>query len=182
MLTSKQFGGLLSAKCFERNYSITSYGKTQTNFLANPTIASFGSGTTLNGATSNFTLTCSVVLVSGVQQSESVMHISTLFQLLSPCRPLQSIDQSSLCYTAGPFQLSISHIAVSVYFGGFPGGSAKDLPAMQETWVQSLGPEDPLEQEVATHSSILAWEIPGGSMGSQRVGHDLATKQQHVYF
>ena len=67
--------------------------------------------------------------------------------------------------------------------GGFPGGSVAGLPATQETWVQSLGREGPLEQEVATHSSILAWEIPwteepGGlqSMGSQRVGRDLATK------
>ena len=55
----------------------------------------------------------------------------------------------------------------------------KNLPAVQETWVQSLGWEDPLEKEMATHSSILAWKIswteePGGlqSMGSQRVGHD----------
>ena len=55
----------------------------------------------------------------------------------------------------------------------------KGLPAMQETWVQSLGQEDPLEKEMATHSSILAWRIPwrekpGGlqSTGSQRVGHD----------
>ena len=52
----------------------------------------------------------------------------------------------------------------------------KHLPAMQETWVQSLGPEDPLEKEMAAHSSILAWRIPwtvepGGlqSMGSHRV-------------
>ena len=58
---------------------------------------------------------------------------------------------------------------------------------MEKTWVQSLGLEDPLEKEMATHSCILAWEIPwtekpGGlqSMGSQRVGHDLATKQ-HVF-
>ena len=36
----------------------------------------------------------------------------------------------------------------------------KTLPAMQETWVQSLGQEDPLEKETATHSSILAWKIP----------------------
>ena len=35
-----------------------------------------------------------------------------------------------------------------------------NLPAMQETWVRSLGPEDPLEKEMATHSSILAWKIP----------------------
>ena len=55
----------------------------------------------------------------------------------------------------------------------------KRLPAMRETWVQSLGQEDPLEKEMATHPSILAWRIPwteepGGlqSMGSQRVGHD----------
>ena len=37
----------------------------------------------------------------------------------------------------------------------------KNLPAMQEKWVLSLGQEDPLEKEMATHSSILAWEIPG---------------------
>ena len=55
----------------------------------------------------------------------------------------------------------------------------KTLPAMWETWVQSLGWEDPLEKEMAAHSSILAWRIPwmeepGGlqSMGSQRVGHN----------
>ena len=58
----------------------------------------------------------------------------------------------------------------------------KNLPAVQETWetwVRSLSPEDPLEEEMATHSSILArkvpWtEKPGGlqSTGSQRVGHD----------
>ena len=55
----------------------------------------------------------------------------------------------------------------------------KSLPATWEPWVQSLGREDPLEKEMATHSSILAWRIPwmeepGGLkfMGSQRVGHD----------
>ena len=55
----------------------------------------------------------------------------------------------------------------------------KCLPAMQETWVRSLGWEDPLEKEMAIHSSILAWKIPcteepGGlqSTGSQRVRHD----------
>ena len=54
----------------------------------------------------------------------------------------------------------------------------KRLPAMQETWVRSLGQEDPLEKEMAIHSSSLAWKIPwmeepGGlqSMESQRVGH-----------
>ena len=57
--------------------------------------------------------------------------------------------------------------------------SVKNLPAVQETRVQPLGWEDPLEKEMATHSSIIAWKIPrtedpGGlqSMDSQRVGHD----------
>ena len=55
----------------------------------------------------------------------------------------------------------------------------KRLPAMRETWVQSLGLEDPLEKEMVTHSRILAWRIPWmekpgrlQSMGSQRDGHD----------
>ena len=50
----------------------------------------------------------------------------------------------------------------------------KNLPAMWETWVRSLGWEDPLEKGKATHSSILAWRIPWTiqSTGSQRVGHD----------
>ena len=55
----------------------------------------------------------------------------------------------------------------------------KNMPAMQETCVQSLGQEEPLKKGMATHSSILSWRIPctgeqGGlqSMGSQRVGHN----------
>ena len=63
----------------------------------------------------------------------------------------------------------------------------KNLPAMQETRVRSLGQEDLLEKETAAHSSILAWEIPwteepGGvqSMGSQRVGQQCAIIK--VYF
>ena len=57
--------------------------------------------------------------------------------------------------------------------------TVKNLPAMKETWVRSLRQEDPLEEEMATHSSILSWTIPwtkepGGhqSMGSLGVGHD----------
>jgi len=55
----------------------------------------------------------------------------------------------------------------------------KNLPAMQQTQVRSLGWEDPLEKEMATHSSILAWEIPwreepGSPWGLKRVGHNLA--------
>ena len=63
--------------------------------------------------------------------------------------------------------------------------TVKNLPAIQETQVQYLGWEDPLEKGMATHSSILAWRIlwreePGGlqSMGLQRVRHDLVTEHK----
>ena len=67
-----------------------------------------------------------------------------------------------------------------MFIWGFSGGSVvKNPPAMWETWVQSLSREDPLEEEMPTYSSILAWKISwteelGGlqSMGWQRVGHD----------
>ena len=67
-----------------------------------------------------------------------------------------------------------------ISFCSFPDGSAvKNSPTMQETQVESLGWEHPLEKEMLTYSNILAWRIPwtegpGGlqSMGSQRVGHD----------
>ena len=72
---------------------------------------------------------------------------------------------------------------------GFPGASvAKNPPAKQETQVGTLGWEDPLEKEMVTHSRFLAWGIPrteepGGlqSSGSQRVGHNLVTKQQQQH-
>ena len=64
--------------------------------------------------------------------------------------------------------------------------TVKRLPTMRETWVQSLGREDLLEKEMATHSSIFAWKIPwtekpGGlqSMGLQRVGHDFTFTFMH---
>ena len=60
-------------------------------------------------------------------------------------------------------------------------------PAMQETWVRSVGLEDPLEKEMAMHSNILTWEIPWAeepgrlwSIQLQRVEHDLATEQQQI--
>ena len=69
---------------------------------------------------------------------------------------------------------------------GFPAGSlVKNQPVVQETWLQAQGQEDPLEEEMATHPSLLAWEIlwtveSGGlqSMDRKRVGHDLAIKEQ----
>ena len=72
---------------------------------------------------------------------------------------------------------------VTRYMGFFGDAVVKNLPANAE----DMGGEDPLEKEMPTHSSILAWEIswteePGGlqSMGSQRVRHNLATKQQEA--
>ena len=67
-----------------------------------------------------------------------------------------------------------------------PGGTVvKNPPAKQKTWVQFLGQEDPLEREMATHSNILAWEIPWTeepgqlqSVGLQRVEHYWTTRQQ----
>ena len=84
------------------------------------------------------------------------------------------------------FQFCFKQYMLSGFFGSkvlwwasLVAQSVKNLPAVQETWVRSLGWEDPLEKEMATHSSILAWKIswteePGGlqSMGSQRVGHN----------
>ena len=65
----------------------------------------------------------------------------------------------------------------------------KNLPANAGMWVQSLGWEDPLEKEMATHSCILAWEIPWTeepgrlqSIGWQRVRHDLATEHPRTAF
>ena len=61
---------------------------------------------------------------------------------------------------------------------GHPGGASGEEPIRQrktrETWVRSLGPEDPLEEGMTTHSGILAWEIPRTEefMGSQRVRHN----------
>ena len=78
---------------------------------------------------------------------------------------------------------------LSIALLGFPGGSViKNLPANEETWIWSLGEEDSLEKEVATHSSILAWEIPrteesGGpqAMGLQKIRAWLSTKQQQQH-
>ena len=75
------------------------------------------------------------------------------------------------------------HNPTAAKIQGFLSGSeVNNLPVMQEIWVQPLGQEDPLEEGMARHSSILAWRIPwtkkiGGlqSMVSQRVQHDITT-------
>ena len=76
-----------------------------------------------------------------------------------------------------------SELDLTVIYASLMAQMVKRLPAMRETWVRSLVREDPLEKEMATHSSVLAWEIPqtekpGGlqSTGSQRVGKNLMIK------
>ena len=99
-------------------------------------------------------------------------HAQSLQSCPTLCNPM---------WTASP-QTPLS-MGLSRPFQIFPSGTVvKNPPAMQETQVRSLGQEDPLDKEVATQSSILAWKIPwtgeplnhGGlqPMGSQRVGHD----------
>ena len=80
--------------------------------------------------------------------------------------------------------MQTTQLYTHAYILVFPGGSVvKNLPAMQERqeiWAWSLDQEDPLEKEMTTQSSVLAWEIPWTeeSMGVPRVRHDLAAKQQ----
>ena len=92
---------------------------------------------------------------------------------------LQSSDFLLFHFHGLFLSLTFSHHRFRLLFPiqGFPGDSVKNLPAMQETWVQSLGWEDPLEKGMATHFSILAWRIPWTilSVGSQRVRHNWAT-------
>ena len=71
------------------------------------------------------------------------------------------------------------YLLITYYLPSMVAQTVKHLPTVRETWVQSLGQENPLEKEMATHSSTLAWKIPrteecsrSQSMGSQRVGHD----------
>ena len=103
----------------------------------------------------------------------------------------ESLD--SLTQSRWPTDRGKSHASQSPIFSSEQGGigtdgsgKRKDLPAKQEMQVRSLSQEDPLEEEIATHSSMLAWRIPWTeepdglqSLGLQRVGHDLATKEQH---
>ena len=81
-----------------------------------------------------------------------------------------------------PIELSVLVSACVLTMTSLVAQTVKRLPTMRETRVQSLGREDPLKKEIATHSSTLAWKIPWTeepgrlqSMGSQRIGHDWAT-------
>ena len=93
--------------------------------------------------------------------------------------------QSSRCIVTATCWNCWRHIHVFsfiIFWASLVSQMVKNLPAMQETQIESLGQEDPLEEEMATHSRILTWEIPwmeeqGGlqSMGLQRVGHSWVT-------
>ena len=88
---------------------------------------------------------------------------------------------------SGFFPFSFFYLIYCIIWASLVTQTVKNLPAMQEMWVRSLGWEDPLENEMATHSSVLAWEIPwteepGGlpCLGSQRAGHDWGTNILNV--
>ena len=96
-----------------------------------------------------------------------LVHYQAL-ELGSLISKLKVTDQDTIF----SFTLSVSWVSLVAQ-------TVKSPPATQETWVRSLGWENPLEKEMATHSSIVAWRIlwteePGGlqSVGSQRIGHD----------
>ena len=103
----------------------------------------------------------------------------------SECRVLNGHSRLSSKSTAVCWTLPTRRPHVLCHLG-FPMGQWSRIPLpMRETRVPSVGREDPLEEEMATHSSILAWRIlwteePGGLqfMGSHRVGHDPVTKQE----
>ena len=76
-----------------------------------------------------------------------------------------------------------SHIIITIW-ASLIAQLVKHLPAMQETWVRSLGQEDPLEKEMATHSSILAWRIPWTEKlgGLQSTGHKESDMTERLHF
>ena len=96
--------------------------------------------------------------------------------------PLHCTLSSTACYSRLDQALLYLCLCACCTWASLVAQRIKRLPAMQETWVWSLGREDPLEKEMATHSSIVAWRIPwteepGGlqSMGLQRLRHDWVT-------
>ena len=97
--------------------------------------------------------------------------------------PFSSCPQSLPASESFPMsQLFLFNIRYIILLASLVAQMVKNLPAMQETQVQFLGQEDPLEKGMATHSSILAWRVPRTEepcrlqfMGSQRVRHDWTT-------
>ena len=123
----------------------------------------------------------------------ALMVVGLINERVAPVPELEEIDPNLEKYFSKPVKrkdweeplefFGSSHWELGGCWKGFPGGSGLNrLPPMRETGIRSLGWEYPLEKEMATHSSIVAWRIPWTeepgrlqSMGSQRVGHDWAT-------
>ena len=110
------------------------------------------------------------------------------FSLIEGCGCSRGLGWRILSITLVACEIECNCVLVWTFFGiaflwvSLMAQMVKLLPAMQETWVPSLGQEDPLEKEMATYSSTLAWKIPWTekpgrlqSMESQRVGHDWMT-------
>ena len=111
----------------------------------------------------------------GCQPSSSYIsphaHTHTHTHTHTPVSPILEI---SILFNT--FHIPVCIYLALVFAASLVAQRVKCLPAMRETWVQSLGGEDPLEKEMATHSSILAWKTPWmekpSGLQSQRVGHD----------
>ena len=94
--------------------------------------------------------------------------------------PLESLHKL-LCYDFGKFYNQGKKGLRGLSDTHMPGGTVvKNLPAKQETWVRSLGGEDPLEKAMATHSSILAWRIRWTRGGWQATVHGVAKSQTRL--
>ena len=120
----------------------------------------------------NFTLFCQFWNLASVSPTSGHSHALRCYFILGVYLRMWVLANSFSCRLLWVASLVVQRV--------------KRLPAMWETWVQSLGWEDPLEKEMTTHSSTLAWKIPWmeepgrlQSMGSQRVGHDWAISLTH---
>ena len=120
-----------------------------------------------------------------ITKDHSYLHIGKSRAVVKD--PGFQVRRSGFKFQAG---ISFSEIQFTYHikWASLVAQTVKSLPAMWETQVQALGWEDPLEKEMATHSSILAWKIPWTEepgelqfMGSQRVGHNWATNT-HTYY
>ena len=120
------------------------------------------------------------VLLEGRPGVDSDLFHHTQDFKSSHTSPVSGGDNMAFTYRLEEYKMICSHL--NPHRASLVAQIVKNLPAMWEIWVWSLGREDPLEKDMATHSSTLAWKIPWTedpsrleSMGLQRVGHDWAT-------
>ena len=111
-----------------------------------------------------------------------IMHYLFLCVWLLSLNMFVRFGCDAMCGCSSPIFIAMCALCEDSMICLWASPLAQMVKNLQETWVRSLGQEDPLEKEMATYSSTLAWKIPwteepGGlqSMGSQRVGHDWAT-------